>query len=259
MSYALITGASKGIGREMAIALAKRKYNLLLVARSEDILLTLSEELQKLYSVKVFYKALDLSDPNADLLLLNWCNDNNFPVSFLINNAGYGLWGYFEELPLAQQQNMLRVNTEFPVDLTYRMLPILKKNTPSYILNVASTASYQAVPTLTLYAATKSFLLLFSRGLRFELRKTGVSVSCISPGPVKTGFVDRAGMQALKSTADRFGMNADDVAEIAIRSTLNKKAEIIPGFNNKLGVFLSRILPKFVIEAFIATLYNKVK
>ncbi len=259
MGYALVTGASKGIGKEMAIALAKRKYDLLLIARSESLLKELATSLTEQYKVQVSYKALDLSDPAADTIIYNWIRENSFQVSFLVNNAGYGLWGNFEVLTLPEQQNMIYLNTVFPVNLTHRLLPLLKQEKSSYILNVASTASYQAVPSLTVYAATKSFLLLFSRGLRYELKDTGVSVSCLSPGPVKTGFIERAGMQAIQETADRFGMNADEVAETAIRKTLKGTAEIIPGFTNKLGVFFSWLLPKRLIEGVVASVYNKKK
>ena len=257
MSYALITGASKGIGRELAIALAKRKFNVLLVARSEDILKELAEELAKKYQVKAYYKAIDLSEPNADKALYDWSIEQNFPVSFLVNNAGYGLWGPFETLSLADQQNMVQVNTVLPVNLAYRFLPLLKKNAPGYILNVASTAAYQAVPKLTLYAATKAFIVLFSRGLRIELKKSNVSVTCLSPGPVDTGFVDRAGLHAVQELANRFSMSADKVAEFAVKATLNKKTEVIPGFTNWLGAFLNRIFPKSIIELVVGSIYNK--
>lgn len=257
MKYALITGASKGIGKEFAILLAQRNYNLLLVARSEDLLKSLAEELRSKYSVLVNYKAIDLSLPSADELVFEWCLQNAYPVSVLINNAGFGVWGNFDQLSLSEQQNMLQVNMSLPVNLTYRLLPVLKQHTPSYILNVASTAAYQAVPTLSLYAASKSFLLLFSRGLRFELKKSGVSVTCLSPGPVRTGFIERAGMQAVQKTADKMGMNADVVATIAIRALFNKKGEVVPGFINKAGVWAASILPKSLTEWAVALIYAK--
>jgi hypothetical protein len=255
--YALITGASKGIGKEIAVALAKRKYNLLLLARSENALAELAGELQQKYKVSVFYKALDLSQQGADQLIYNWCVENNYNVSFLVNNAGYGIWGFFESLALEEQQNMIQLNTEFPVALTHRLILLLKANKPSYILNVASTASYQAMPTFTIYAATKAFMVLFSRGLRLELKQVGISVTCLSPGPVRTEFADRAGMKSLKEIAERIGMNADQVAEYGVKAALAKKAEVIPGFSNKLGAFFTRIFPKSIIEAVATWLYQR--
>jgi short-subunit dehydrogenase len=257
MKYALITGASKGIGREMAISLAKRKYNLLLVARSEDELSALEKELKNKYSVKVFYKVIDLSLPLADKLVYEWCTENDFEISILINNAGYGLWGYFDQLSLQDQQNMMRLNTGLPVDLCYHFVPLLKKNAPAHILNIASTASYQAVPALSVYAATKSFLRFFSRGLRTELKKSGINVSCLCPGPVKTGFAERAGMNSIMGKMDQFGMQADEVAEKAIRSMLKGKAEIIPGFLNRVGVFIVWLLPESLVELVVARAFRK--
>src|SRR6185437_12181532 len=188
MEYALITGASKGIGKAITHELAKRKKNVLLVARSESLLKELAEEIRKTYSVEAKFLAIDLSDTFAAHRVRQWCTDNNYVVNILVNNAGYGLWGRFDTLTLEDQNNMLRLNMSTLVNLTYEMLPVLKSAQKSYILNVASTAAYQAVPMLSLYAASKAFVLSFSRGLKIELKKSTVSVSCISPGPTTSDF-----------------------------------------------------------------------
>lgn len=254
MTYALITGASKGIGLSMAHALASRKYNVLLVARSEQELTTAAEELRTKWQVEVAFLAIDLSHPDSPARLADWAG--RYPVSILINNAGYGVWGNFADRSLAEHQQMIQVNAETPVALCHYLLPLLRQQPQSYILNVSSTAAYQAVATLTLYAASKSFMLLFSRGLRQELKKSNVSVTCLCPGPVKTNFVDRAGMQAIKETADKYGMLADDVAEIAIKGMFRKKAEIIPGAMNVVTAFMTRIVPKEIVETIAANLYK---
>jgi short-subunit dehydrogenase len=259
MTYALITGASKGIGLSMAHALASRKYNLLLIARSEEELAKVAGELSARWQVKVDYLALDLSRPEAAAKVYDWCKAANYAVSVLINNAGYAVWGNFTSRSLEDHQQMIQVNAETPVALCHYMLPVLQQQPQAYILNVSSTAAYQAVSTLALYAATKSFLLLFSRALRQELKSSNVSVTCLCPGPVKTNFVARAGMQAIQETADKYGMMPDAVAEIAIRGMFNKKAEIIPGALNAVSAFLTRIVPKPLVEKIAADLYKTKK
>lgn len=255
-SYALITGASKGIGRSLAISLAARKYDLLLVARSSGDLAALCTKLAAEYGVQAHYLALDLTLAGAALQVRNWCEDQQFKVSLLVNNAGYGIWGYFDELPLEDQSNMLQLNMQLPVELTHYMIPFLKEHPRAYILNVSSTAAYQAVPTMTLYAASKSFMLTFSRGLRHELKRTQIAVSCLCPGPVNTNFIERAKMQAVQATAEKFGMTPKQVAEKALKGLFNGKAEIIPGPLNAFSAMATRWLPKSLIENIAAGLYK---
>lgn len=255
-SYALITGASKGIGRSLAAALARRKYNLLLVARSSADLADLCTSLAAAHGIQAHYLALDLSLPDAALQVRNWCREQQFKVSLLVNNAGYGVWGYFDELPLNDQCNMLQLNMQLPVELSYYMIPLLKEHPKAYILNVSSTAAYQAVPTMTLYAASKSFMLAFSRGLRYELKRTPIVVSCLCPGPVNTNFIERAKMQAVQATAEKFGMRPELVAEKALKGLFAGKAEIIPGMLNLISAMGSRLLPKAMIERIAAGLYK---
>ena len=147
MSYALITGASKGIGKELAVSLAKRKYNLLLVARTEPLLKEIAKELEQTYGVSVQYNAIDLSAADGADDIISWCQKGGFDVSVLVNNAGYGLHGAFEKLSLDEQLNMMWLNMSTMVQLTHLALPLLKHHSgKSYILNIASTAAYQAVP-----------------------------------------------------------------------------------------------------------------
>jgi short-subunit dehydrogenase len=125
----------------------------------------------------------------------------------------------------------------------------------SYILNVASTAAFQAVPTMTLYAASKAFVRSFSRGLRYELRETNISVTCLSPGPVATNFIEQAGMQAMQETAKKYEMTAEEVAKKGIRALFKGQAECVPGLINYLTVKFSNIIPDFVLEKIAANLY----
>lgn len=257
MTYALVTGASGGIGLCLAEELAKRKVNLLLVARSEDKLKAASARLKSNFGVETFFLSLDLSQPAAEVVVSNWIESYQWPVSILINNAGYGLWGSFEKLESSDINNMMQLNMNSMVNLCHRLIPLLEKQKQSYILNVASTAAYQAVPTLSVYAATKAFVILFSRGLRWELKDSAISVSCLSPGATSTGFIDRAGMQAMKERADKFSMNPQLVAKAAIAGLFNKKAEIIPGFVNWVSVKLTYFLPKKWVEQIAFGLYKQ--
>lgn len=260
MAYALITGASKGIGKEFAISLAKRKYNLLLVARTENLLSEFSEEIQKKYGVTVYHKAIDLSVPKAAEDIMAWCKNGGYDISVLVNNAGYGLHGAFEKVSLNEQLNMMWLNTSAMVQLTHLTLPLLRQHSgKSYILNISSTAAYQAVPYLGVYSATKAFVLSFTRALRQELKDSNVSITCLSPGAVETHFMERAGMAEVKKIAKqaaKFNMQADVVAEFGINAMLKGNAEVIPGFGNKIGAFANRLLPKNLVEGVAKGLYS---
>ncbi|QNH62511.1 SDR family NAD(P)-dependent oxidoreductase [Hymenobacter sediminicola] len=258
MPTALITGASRGIGRAFAAELARRGYNLLLVARSKDQLEQAATELRAQSGVEVAVLAQDLAAPNAVEQVAEWANSQTQELAVLVNNAGYGMWGRFEELGLAEQQSMLQLNMHVPVALTHRLLPTLRQQGKSFILNVSSTAAYQAVPTLTLYAASKAFLLSFSRGLRYELRGSGVSVTCLSPGATTTDFADRAGMSAgLQETANKVSMTPEQVAQAGIAAMLAGEAELIPGALNKVSAHLTGLVPKSLTEKIAAGIYEK--
>ncbi|QJX46518.1 SDR family oxidoreductase [Hymenobacter taeanensis] len=258
MKTALITGASRGIGRALAAELARCGYHLLLAARSADQLEQVAAELRQRHGVEAHIYAADLAQPGAAAELAAWAREQTTELAVLVNNAGYGLWGRFEELPLAEQQNMLQLNMLLPTELTHALLPLLRQQPKAYILNVASTAAYQAVPTLTLYAASKAFLLSFSRGLRYELRDTNVSVTCLSPGSTTTDFADRAGMNAeLQETANKVSMTPQQVAQAAVAALLTGVAEIIPGTLNKVSAKLTSFVPKALTERIAAGIYEK--
>lgn len=255
--YALITGASKGIGKAMANSLARSGYHLLLVARNETDLQLLSQSIEQAYQVKAHYLSADLSLSTTATQVKEWCTGITPDLSILVNNAGYGLWGNFELLSLPEQLNMLRLNIDAVIELTWHLLPILRKQKQSYILNISSTAAYQAVPTLALYAASKSFILSYSRALRYELKDSPVSVSCLCPGPTATGFSSRAGMDSLAELAEKFNMTSENVAETGLKGMFKRKAEIVPGFLNKVSVFGTWLLPKSLIESITAGLYKQ--
>ncbi|MES2774273.1 MAG: SDR family oxidoreductase [Bacteroidota bacterium] len=257
MSYALVTGASKGIGRAIAISLAKRNCDLILIARSKDLLEQLAAELVAEYKVKVQCFTIDLCLPTAADQILDWCQQNNFTINILVNNAGYGLAGVFENHDWPKHRDLMTVNMNMPVQMIHVFLPMLRKQPQSYILNIVSTTAYQALPKLALYAASKVFLLNFTRALQFELKNTNVSVTAVSPGSTDTNFVKSAemGPKAAKNAA-KFNMTAEAVAEIAVKAMFNKKVEVITGFSNKFAAFMAWLLPKRFIEKTAAGFYD---
>ena len=259
MSYALVTGASRGIGRELALGLARRGYDLLLVARSEDQLQALAQAARTRYQRQAQVLALDLTQPTAAAEVAAWAAQQApAGLAVLVNNAGYGLWGRFEQLDLAEQLHMLQLNLTLPVQLTHTLLPQLHRAPQAYILNVASTAAYQAVPSLALYAASKAFVLSFSRGLRYELKDSAISVTCLSPGATATDFSRRAGMgPELQAVANKVSMTAAAVAEAGLQALLAGKAELIPGLLNKVSAGLTSVVPKPVVEKIAAGIYEK--
>lgn len=256
MPFALITGASKGIGKAIAFELARSGHDLIVVARSENLLQQLSQQLRQQHQVQVHYLAIDLTQNNAAEQIFNWVQEQQYPIDILVNNAGYGLSGAFDSYPLHDHLNMMQLNMNVLVELSYLFLPQLKQQPKGFILNIASSAAYQAVPYLSLYAATKAFVLQFSRALRHELSSTSVSVTCISPGATDTDFVNRAnvGAKALKA-ANQFNMSPQAVAKIAVESMFSGRAEVITGFVNKVGAFLSWLLPKKLLEKSVAKIY----
>jgi short-subunit dehydrogenase len=257
MTYAIITGASKGIGKAIAYELAKRKINLLLIARTEDLLIDLAHDLGNNYSIDVDYFLADLADPTSAQQIADWCIINQYEIQYLVNNAGYGLSGSFDRYRLKEYLENMQVNMNMVVQLTYLFLPDLKKQKKGYILNIASSAAYQAIPYLSVYAATKSFVLQFSRALHHELKKTNVSVTCISPGATDTNFADRAqvGERGLK-LANKVNMKPEDVAKIAVDAMFKGKMEVVTGFINKLGVFMAWLLPKRMVEKTSSRIYQ---
>jgi uncharacterized protein len=257
MPFALITGASKGIGRAIAKQLSLRGYDLLLVARSSDLLLQTADEIKSTSGSECRVLAIDLAKSDAAISVYNWCISNHFEITVLVNNAGYGLSGSFEKYSVEEHREMLQVNILTLVELTRLFLPELRKQPAAFILNIGSTASYQAVPLLSAYAASKAFVLSFSRGLYQELKKTSVSVTCVCPGPTDTNFVNRANIGSKgQKTAERFNMTPEEVAQIAIKSLFSRKAEVVAGGLNKVNAFFSWFLPKNLVETIAKKLYD---
>ena len=165
--------------------------------------------------------------------------------------------GLLDKLSLDEQLNSMNLNMSALVSLTHHCLPNLKKNKKAHILNVASVASFLAIPSFSIYSATKAFVLSFSRSLHRELARKDIVVSCVCPGATESEFLDRAGMESLGETADTFGMSAEAVAEIAIKGMLKGKVEIVPGLINKVAKGALKITPRGVSEKVAGKIYSK--
>ena len=257
MAYALITGASKGIGKAIAEELAGKQFDVLLIARTEKTLEEVAAAVSAKYNVKADYLPIDLSGTDAAQKILSWCKEKNYIVQVLVNNAGYGLSGAIEKYSQEENNQMIQVNVNSLVSLCQLFLPVLKQQPKAYILNIASNAAYQAVPLLSIYAACKSFVLSFSRGLFHELKRTTVSVTCICPGPTDTDFPHRANVsQKVLDTAKKVQMPPGAVAKIAVKAMFNRKAEVIAGTLNKVGAFMVWLLPKSLVEKIAMKIYK---
>lgn len=248
MSYALITGGSKGIGYAIAEALAKRKYDLLLIARHQDMLEIAKEKLEMKYGVKVSILSCDMSREESAGEVAACCLKNNISLSILCNVAGIGGTADFLNSSLAEMQSMIRLNIQSGMALTLQLLPLLQKNTPAFILNVASMAAFAPMPGKNLYSATKSAVLFFSYSLRYQLKGQNISVSTLCPGPVFTKpEIEKVTIEKLGRFGKMMAVAPARVGEIAVRGLLNKKMIIIPGVLSKIMSGVLRILPRRLV------------
>jgi len=244
MPTALISGASVGIGYELAKQFARAGHDLILVARNEPKLQEVAGEMKTLGAPSADVLVADLSQGNAgaDLVL----RLGNRQVDELINNAGFGAVGSFTEIDLARQLEMIQVNITALVDLTHRLLPPMIARGRGGILNVASTAAFQPGPFMAIYYATKAFVLSFSEAIGEEVKSTGVRVSALCPGPTHSEFRQRAKMEqsGVFKTSYIPVASAEDVAIAGFKGFRRGKRVIVPGLVNKLGVATIRVTPR---------------
>ena len=243
----LITGATSGIGLELARCFAAAKSNLVLVARRKEKLSELAHEFHAQHGIQVHVLAKDLSDPHVAREIVDELHAAGTTIDVLVNNAGFGARGTIAELSLERQMSMLQVNINALTELTRRLLPGMIERRRGGILNVASTAAFQAGPWLSVYYATKAYVLHFSEGLAEELAGTGVTATCLCPGPTATEFVEVANMESTRLFR-RGAMSAETVARRGYDGFRKGKVVVVPGLQNKLGVFGVRFLPRFVVR-----------
>ncbi len=244
--YTLITGASSGIGLEMAKQLAAKNFHLILVARSEDKLVEIQKELKSQFKVEVEYLLYDLSEPNAAQDLYKLVIAHNYLVTGLINNAGFGNYGNFVEASLKQDEEMIAINITALVGLTKLFGADMVKAGNGKIMNVASLLSFLPFPYYSVYSATKSFVLAFTETVAAEMEGTGVTITALCPGTVETPF-HTAAMRKTNAMSANKPMPADVVAKAGVELFLNGNGKKIVGFMNWFLSNLPRITPDVIM------------
>ncbi len=244
MNTTLITGASSGIGEAFARKLAVRGRNVLLVARSEDKLITLCNELGRSNSIRAQYVALDLSEPQSPARLFEETEKRGLIVDMLINNAGFGSMNEFSKLDLARELNMIDLNVKSLVALTHLFLQPMLQRKQGAIINVASTAGFQPVPFMATYAATKAFVLTFSEALWEENRPHGIQVMALCPGVTETNFFEAA--RGYKPPV-RVSQTPEEVVDAALRGLARGKSHVVSGWTNFLMTESERFVPRALV------------
>jgi uncharacterized protein len=243
---ALVTGASNGIGLELARVLAREGYDLVVTARNRSVLEGVARDLSSAYRVLVHPVAADLAVPGGAQALIQEIASAGLAVDVLVNNAGFGLFGPFATTPLDNEQRMIDLNISAVVTLTKLCLPGMVARRRGRVLNIASTAAFLPGPKMAVYYATKAFVLSFSEAIADELRATGVTVTVLCPGPTETGFQQVARLQKSRLVQGAM-MGAADVAEAGYRGMLAGRPLVIPGASNRLVPVMTRMLPRRLV------------
>ena len=244
---ALITGGSGGIGLELAKVLARNAFDIVLVARKRDTLEAAAGQLEGKFNITAHVFAADLRRREAPQAIFDFLRNENIPIEILVNNAGFGLGGEFADTDLDRELEMIQVNIAALTQLSKLFLPAMIKRKSGRILNVASTAAFQPGPLMSVYYASKAYVLSFSEALSEELRDTGVTVTALCPGPTKTDFASTAqvGHSRLFTL---FGLaDAASVAEFGFRAMMQGKRVAIPGIRNKLVAESHRFFPRNLV------------
>ena len=245
---ALVTGASAGIGAAIARELAGRGHDLILVARREQRLRSLAEELSSEHAVTAEVIAADLSQADERERLHSGIAERGRWVEVLVNNAGFGSRGRFVDSDTARMVEMVEVNVAAVVDLSGRFLPGMANRGRGAVINIASAASFQPIPGTAVYAASKAFVLSFSEAIRTEMRGTGVTITAVCPGPVETEFTEAAGMSGVEDeTPGAFWTSAEDVARHAVEGAAADKRVVVPGAIYKASTLLGQHSPRALL------------
>ena len=254
-STCLITGASSGIGAEIARELAKRGRSLTLTARRKDRLLALAEELSARHGVRAEVVTCDLSSPTARRRMVKTIADRGREVDILVNNAGFGSAGRFQDLDHDAERRMVRTNVEAVVDLCSVYVPQMVERGRGAVLNVASTAAFQPVPRQSTYAATKAFVLSFTEGLHMDLKGTGATATALCPGPTRTEFGEAAGIPEELFQIPGLVYTAEQMAVAGVQAMERGRRTVVPGATNLAGAVGGRLLPRALVLPLIDRFY----
>lgn len=257
MKTALITGASSGIGLELAKLFAAEKIKPVLVARSEDKLVQLAAELKARYGVESIVLAKDLSNYNTAKEVFDWCNDQKISVDFLINNAGFGDYGFFIDSDWNKQLQMINLNITTLTYLTRLFLPGMVERRFGKILNLASTAAFQPGPTMSVYFATKAYVLHFSEAIANELKGTGVTVTALCPGATESGFQAASAMHESSLVKGKKLPTSEEVAKFGYKALMKGKTVAIHGLGNYLMANSVRFAPRDLVTKISRFVMNK--
>ncbi|MGL4873022.1 MAG: SDR family NAD(P)-dependent oxidoreductase [Clostridium sp.] len=245
--YTLITGGTRGIGYELAKLFAKDGKNLFLIARNEEELKKVSKKLKN-KQINILYKAVDLSkEKEFEELSLEL---EKLEIENVVNNAGVGSFGYFENIQEGKDSILLNLNIKAPTILIKRLLPKMKERGYGGILNIASTAAFVGGPKMSTYYSSKAYILTLTEALFEECKEDNIKVSCLCPGPVKTGFQEEAGI-VKSEKAKKYLMEASEVAKIGYDGFKKGKAIVVPGVKNKIMVLGIKFLPRCIIRKII--------
>lgn len=256
--YALITGASGGIGMELAKLMAADQYNLILVARNKDKLAALKDELEKKFDIKVIPLVKDLTEPDSPKSIYNEVEKLTIRPSVLVNNAGFGLFGAFISTNWEKEEEMIHLNIRALTQLTKLFLPMMLAEGKGKILNVSSVAGFMPGPLMSVYYATKAYVNSFSSALRCELKGTGVYVTNLCPGPTKTGFEGAAGLEESGLFKRLPLASAKSVAQYGYKKMKKKRGLAVHGMLNKLTLIFVRLLPTHWLSASVKKMQGNV-
>lgn len=257
MRYTLITGASSGIGYELANIFAKNNHNLILVARSTEKLDLLKSEIEKKFSIVAEVISLDLSKQNSAKTLFDLIQKKNLKIDILVNNAGFGDHSFFLNEDHTKIEEMILLNILTLTKLTRLFLPDMIVQKRGKILNVSSTAAFQPGPLMSVYYATKAYVLSFSEGLYEELKNTGVSITALCPGPTDSGFQGAANLSNVALLTTMKLPSSKSVAEFAYKSLMSGKAVAVHGFMNNVIAKSTSFIPRPILRKLVMKLQEK--
>lgn len=252
----VITGSSSGIGAEIARELARRGHGVTLVARREERLRDLADELSGAHGIRAEIVAADVAEPDGRASIFSALSDRGLTADVVANNAGYGSGGSFQDLDMESEEKMVRLNVDALHSMCAHFVPEMVGRGRGAILNVASTVAFQPLPRQATYAATKAFVLSFTEALHADLHGTGVTATALCPGVTRTEFFDVGGMsEELAGAPDFAVMDSPEVARLGVEGMDKGKRVVIPGAVNQVGAVSGRMTPRSLLVPFLRRVY----